>query len=86
MLASDKTIKLCQKKLTQFEVVGVKNKIDAVKEIKKAPIDIALIDIRYDASGKIDSVLNIEDIKSPGRDFLKFLQELMTIYLSINMV
>ena len=75
VLASDKTIKLCQKKLTQFEVVGVKNKIDAVKEIKKTPIDIALIDIKYSASGKIDSVLNIEDIKSPGREFLKFLQE-----------
>ena len=75
VLACERIISLIKDKLSDFEVVGVQSRNEAIDAMKKAPFDIAMLDVRYGASCDVSVALNIEDIDSPARDFHKFLQE-----------
>lgn len=75
VLASEKIVSLIKDKLSNFEVIGVQSRNEAIEAMKKSPFDIAMLDFRYGASCNVSIALNIEDIDSPARDFHKFLQE-----------
>ncbi len=75
ILASPETVAFCKNKISQMEFFGSNDYDTAEKIIKSQNVDIVLLDVKYGVSEKVADVLNIEDVDSPAREFLRFLKE-----------
>lgn len=68
-------VELCKEKLPTFDIVGVNNTTDAIREIKNNEFGFVLVDPYCGVDTDSISNLNIEDVDSPARDFYKFVRE-----------
>ena len=75
IFADKNTVELCRQKLSSFNVEGVQVLSDGKKALQNRNIDFVLIDMNYGVPTQTHTNLNLEDIESPSRDFLKFLRE-----------
>ena len=74
VFANPETVVKCDKLMGDSSCIGVQTVEDAIETVKSKNIDVALIDIMCGASKQSSNSLNIEDVDSPARDFLKFLR------------
>ncbi len=87
VFASPETVDVCRKKVADFDVLGAWEVKDAVEIMKSHSVDFVLLDMKYGADSASSASLNIEDVESPARDFLRFLREQknsVPVYLTEN--
>lgn len=75
VLAGEDTVSDIKSRLVGCEIIGVKTADEAIEAVKKGSVDIAMLDLSYNAAENTAHVLNIEDIASPARDFFGFITE-----------
>ncbi len=75
VFADDATVETYRQIMASANIIGVSDKNAAIEAIKEKKIDFALIDIKCGAQNVNEKILNLEDVDSPARDFLKFLRE-----------
>lgn len=75
VFAGSDTVEACAQKIDCAEVIGVNSVQEATEILKKEDISIVLIDLTEGLEKKCEECLNIEDIESSARDFLKVLHE-----------
>lgn len=75
VLSSEEAVAVCKEKAPEFDIIGVQDLQGAIEKIKSDCIDFILLDMKYGTSDFDSNNLNIEDVQSPARDFLKFLKE-----------
>jgi len=75
VLSGKETVEACKAQLPDLEIIGVQNADSAVEVIKNAPVDFVMLDMYYGANNSRSIVLNVEDIRTPAREFMSFLNE-----------
>ncbi len=75
IFADDAVAAECTARLPDLKVVSVNNYYDAIDAMKENDLSLALVDIKCGASEGQSDKLNIEDVESEARKFLKFLSE-----------
>ncbi len=73
IMADEKDIRVREKEFHNFNFITAATKEQAAQALKKNDIQLIMLDITFDAE-EFDG-LNIEDIDSPARNFLKYLRE-----------
>lgn len=75
VFAGDEIVEFCKKQVGEIDFFGVQDVNKAIDLMKSHNIDLALIDMKYGSSALTSTNLNIEDVESHSRDFLRFLRE-----------
>jgi len=75
VFADTEIVEACKSKTNTYEVFGTKSVSEAIDIMKNNDIGAALVDMCCDIPQDALESLNIEDVDSPARDFLGFLQE-----------
>lgn len=75
IFADVETVELCKKKISDLIVIGVQDVENAVDSLKTQDIGYALLDLNYAVPEEDIDNLNLEDVDSPARNFMKFLRD-----------
>jgi len=84
LLADPVTVASCARQLPEVDVIGVQQAEEAAKLHKDQALDLVVLDLLYGAAEDARGSLNVEDVRSPGRDFFRLLREQkggMPVYL-----
>lgn len=75
VFGEEKDVQQCLDSLPDFEILGVQTVEAAIAAMKQHDIDFVLLDMKCGAPEQTRGKLNLEDMVSPARDFIKFLRE-----------
>lgn len=75
VFASEETVELCKQCVSDVDVVGAQTTEAAIRLFENNVINSVFIDVELGALEKQNEILNVEDLLSEGRDFLKYVKE-----------
>ena len=84
VFAQSQDVQLCMDTMPEIDFLGVQTTEQALAVMKEREVDFVLLDMLTGAAAGEKSKLNLEDLVSPAREFLKFLRqrrEDMPVYL-----
>ncbi len=78
VFASEETVAECAGKLPGCCVLGAQTVEDAIELMKNHRLDLALVDVRFGVKDDSAKELNIEDVESEARNFMRFIREMQS--------
>lgn len=75
IFASPELENSCRAQLGTYDIIGARDADSALEAVKNGEVGFAMVDLRYGAAKDSFGSLNVEDVDSPVRDFLKLMRE-----------
>ncbi len=75
VFSTPEIVEKCESSTDKIAFCGVQKEKEAEEKLKAEEFDFVLLDMNFGITEDTSSLLNLEDVDSPARDFFKFLKE-----------